>query len=57
MARNKIYSEPKCRFTITLTETAIAWLEEKQHEISASRLSDVVERLAREKLPKKSKDG
>jgi hypothetical protein len=53
MSRKKIYNEPKRRFTMTLTETAIKWLEQKQQEIGANSLSDVVERIAREKLPKK----
>lgn len=54
MARKKIYSEPKRRFTMTLTETAITWLEQKQIEMQAGSLSDVIERMAREKLPKMS---
>lgn len=57
MARKKIYSEAKRRFTMTLTETAIQWLEEKQNEMQAGSLSDVVERMAREKLPKKYSNG
>ncbi|MBD2606981.1 hypothetical protein H6G81_21230 [Scytonema hofmannii FACHB-248] len=52
MARKKIYAEPKRRFTMTLTQTAIEWLEEKQIEMLAGSLSDVIERMAREKLPK-----
>ncbi|BAZ21994.1 hypothetical protein NIES4073_28750 [Kalymmatonema gypsitolerans NIES-4073] len=52
MAGKKIYNESKRRFTMTLTETAIQWLEEKQAELSANSLSDVIERMAREKLPK-----
>jgi uncharacterized protein YjiS (DUF1127 family) len=57
MAGKKIYNEPKRRFTMTLTETAIRWLEEKQQEINANSLSDVIERIARGKLPKKSNNG
>jgi hypothetical protein len=57
MARKKIYSESKRRFTMTLTETAIQWLEDKQIEMQAGSLSDVIERMAREKLPKQSNDG
>lgn len=54
MAGQKIYGESKRRFTMTLTKTAIQWLEEKQVEMGANSLSDVIERLAREKLDKKS---
>lgn len=52
MAGKKIYNEPKRRFTMTLTETAIQWLEQKQLDLGANSLSDVIERMAREKLPK-----
>lgn len=52
MVRKKIYSESKRRFTMTLTETAINWLQKKQMEMQAGSLSDVIERMAREKLPK-----
>lgn len=37
---------------MTLTETAIKWLEQKQIEIKASSLSDVIERMARDVLSK-----
>jgi hypothetical protein len=37
---------------MTLTETAIQWLEQKQIELGANSLSDVIERMARKKLPK-----
>ena len=47
MPRKKIYNEQKRRFTMTLTETAIKWLEEKQIELGANSLSDVIERMAR----------
>ncbi len=53
MAGKKIYGESKRRFTMTLTETAIQWLEWKQQELSANSLSDVIERLTRGKLDKK----
>lgn len=56
MAGKKIYNEPKRRFTMTLTETAIQWLNQKQEDLGANSLSDVIERMAREKLPKKSSD-
>ncbi len=48
MARKKIYDEEKKRFTMTLTETAISWLEKKKEETGANSLSEVVERMARE---------
>ncbi len=51
MAGKKIYNEPKRRFTMTLTPTAIQWLEKKQLELGANSLSDVIERMARQKLP------
>lgn len=56
MARKKIYSEPKRSLNLTLTETAIKWLEVKQAQLTASSLSDAIERLARE-LPNKFTDG
>ena len=60
MPRKKIYNEPKRRFTMSLTETAISWLETKQIEINAGSLSDVIERMARVSLepclPQKSND-
>lgn len=56
MARKKIYSEEKRRLSLTLTDTAIKWLESKQTQLTASSLSDVIERMARE-LPKKSANG
>ena len=55
MARKKIYEEAKRRFTMTLTQTAIQWLEEQQTEMEATSASDVIERLARKSLPKNSK--
>jgi hypothetical protein len=56
MPRKKIYSEPKRKVNLSLTETATKWLEEKQLQLTASSLSDVIERLARE-LPKNSING
>ncbi len=38
---------------LNLTQTAIKWLEEKQAELSANSLSDVIERMARENLDKR----
>ncbi|MBE9128855.1 MULTISPECIES: hypothetical protein [unclassified Coleofasciculus] len=52
MARKKIYNEPKRRFTMTLTETAIQWLEAEQKQIGANSLSDVIERMARKATQK-----
>lgn len=57
MAGKKIYNELKRRFTMTLTPTAIKWLEQKQLEIGANSLSDVIERMAREKLPQNINNG
>lgn len=54
MPRKKIYNEQKRRFTMTLTETAIKWLEQQQIELGANSLSDVIERMARENLDKPS---
>lgn len=54
MAGKKIYNESKRRFTMTLTDRAIKWLEDKQLEIGANSLSEVIERMAQKKLPKKS---
>ncbi len=45
--RKKIYFETKRRFTMTLTQTAIAWLEKKREEMEAGSASDVIEKLAR----------
>ena len=56
MPRKKIYSEPKRKVNLSLTETATKWLEEKRVQLIASSLSDVIERLARE-LPKNSING
>ncbi|WP_333148288.1 hypothetical protein [Microcoleus sp. B13-B6] len=56
MPRKKIYSEPKRKVNLSLTETATKWLEFKQVELTASSLSDVIERLARE-LPQNSING
>ncbi|MEG3903868.1 hypothetical protein QT990_24745 [Microcoleus sp. T3_B1] len=56
MPRKKIYSEPKRKVNLSLTETATKWLEEKRVQLTASSLSDVIERLARE-LPNNSING
>ncbi len=56
MPRKKIYNEPKRKVNLSLTETATNWLEEQRVQLTASSLSDVIERLARE-LPKKSING
>lgn len=52
MAGRKIYNESKRRFTMTLTETAIQWLDSKKEEMGANSLSDVIERLARQNMDK-----
>ena len=56
MARKKIYSEGKRRLSLTLTDTAIKWLQLKQTQLTASSLSDAIERMARD-IPKTSNDG
>lgn len=53
MPAKKIYNESKRRFTMTLTETAIEWLESMKQEMGANSLSDVVERLARQNMDKR----
>lgn len=47
MAREKIYSEEKNRFTMTLTPTGVEWLERMKKQMGANSRSDVIERLAR----------
>lgn len=47
MSRKKIYDENKRRFTMTLTQTAIDWLESQRLFLKANSLSDVIERIAR----------
>ncbi|MEO1378140.1 MAG: hypothetical protein AAFW70_28480 [Cyanobacteria bacterium J06635_10] len=47
MARKKIYGEEKRRVNLTLTQTAVKWLEDKRVELGANSLSDVLERMAR----------
>ena len=56
MARKKIYSEAKRRLNLTLTDTAIKWLESRQTQLTASSLSDAIERMARDS-PKTSING
>jgi uncharacterized protein (DUF1778 family) len=48
MGRKKIYSESKSKLNLSLTETAIKWLEAKQAQLTARSLSDAIERMARE---------
>ncbi len=47
MAGKKIYGEEKRRVNLTLTQTAVKWLEEKRIELGANSLSDVIEKMAR----------
>lgn len=47
MPRKSIYNEPKSKRNMTLTATAVKWLEAKKKELGATSLSDVIERLAR----------
>ena len=48
MAGKKFYGEAKNRLNLSLTETAVKWLEAKQAQLTARSLSDVIERMARE---------
>lgn len=49
VGRKKIYEEDKKRFTMTLTQTALDWLEQKRIEMNLTSASDVIEQLARKK--------
>ncbi|MEQ9549481.1 hypothetical protein [Coleofasciculus sp. G3-WIS-01] len=49
MSRKKIYNESKRKLTMTLTETAVRWLEQERERIGANSLSDTIERMARKK--------
>jgi hypothetical protein len=44
-----LYTEKKGRLDLSLTPTAIAWLESQRDRLAARGLSDTIERLAREK--------
>ena len=48
MAGKKFYGEAKSRLNLSLTETAVKWLEAKQAQLTARSLSDAIERMARE---------
>lgn len=48
MAGKKIYGEKKKQISLTLTETAVKWLETRKNQLTARSLSDVIERMARE---------
>ena len=52
MSRKKIYNESKRQVTMTLTETAIRWLEQEKESIGANSLSDTIEPMARNKKVK-----
>ena len=59
MSRKKIYNESKRQVTMTLTETAIRWLEQEKESIGANSLSDTIEHSAKqkgEKLLEKSRN-
>jgi len=47
MPRKKIYGENKIKTTLTLTQTALDWLESKRKDLGATSVSDTIERLAR----------
>lgn len=48
MAGKKIYGEKKSQISLTLTKTAVEWLETKKNQLTARSLSDAIERMARE---------
>lgn len=48
MAGKKIYGEEKKQISLTLTQTAVKWLETRKTQLTARSLSDVIERMARE---------
>lgn len=61
MAGKKFYDEAKSRLNLSLTKTAVKWLETKQAQLTARSLSDAIERMARERnevpsLPSNGKD-
>jgi len=47
MPRKSIYGESKSKVNMTLTGTAVKWLESQKKELGATSLSDVIEKLAR----------
>jgi hypothetical protein len=47
MARPRIYQEPKQRLEVSITQTALKWLEKQKDALDARSISDTVERLAR----------
>lgn len=49
MSGKTIYGEPKQKTTLSLTETALKWLTQKQVELNANSLSDTLEKMARNK--------
>jgi uncharacterized protein (DUF1778 family) len=48
MAGKKIYGEKKTQISLTLTQTAVKWLETRKNQLTARSLSDAIERMARE---------
>lgn len=50
MAGKTIYGEEKKKTTLTLTQTAIDWLESQRLRLSANSVSDTIEKLAREQI-------
>ena len=49
MPRKKIYDEEKNKTTLSLTKTAIDWLEKEREKLNANSLSDAIEKMARKK--------
>jgi hypothetical protein len=47
MSGKTIYGEPKNKTTLTLTKTALKWLEKMQIELNANSLSDAIEKMSR----------
>jgi hypothetical protein len=47
MSGKTIYGESKNKTTLSLTKTAIKWLEKNQVELCANSLSDTIEKMAR----------
>ena len=48
MPRPRDYQEPKRRLEVSITKTALDWLETQKEALDAKSISDTVERLARQ---------
>jgi hypothetical protein len=49
VVRKTIYNEPKNKTTLSLTKTALEWLEREREKLNANSLSDALEKMARKK--------